>query len=108
MPSGTARSDSGEDSQDEKWQQPQRSSEDGPSSSDSSNTSSRDGSGSNRGSDASGSESSSGERGEQSHFCHSKVTFASRIHEAKSLLPPAPTPEAQREFAIALHKPNGP
>jgi hypothetical protein len=61
MPLGTARSDSGGESQEEEWQQPQRSSEDGPSSSDSSNTSSRNGSGSNRGSDASDSESSSGE-----------------------------------------------
>jgi hypothetical protein len=53
MPPGTARSDSGEDSQGEEWQQPQRSSEDGSSSSDSSNASSRNGSGSNRGSEAS-------------------------------------------------------
>jgi hypothetical protein len=33
-------------------------------------------------------------------------TAPSLVHEAKSLLPP--TPEAQREFAMALHKPNGP
>jgi hypothetical protein len=60
MPPGTASSGSGEDSQDDEWLQPKRSSEDGSTSSDSSSTS-NSGSGSDRGGDASESDSSSGE-----------------------------------------------